>query len=187
VGLAVGVGVGVDVGSGVVVGVDVAVAVGVGVGVSVGVGVGVAVAVGVGVGVIGGSLGVGVGLGGGVTVAVAVAVAVGVGVGLEGGVTVAVAVAVGVGVASAWSGAWPLTEIGEPVLKNPMLAVVSTGGVVESKRKLYNVPKRIALAFWFSTNVSQFHTAEEKVSLKVHGVLLYPSLLNVPSFAQPGC
>jgi len=124
------------------------------VGVTVGVAVGVTV--GVGVGVIGGSLGVGVGLGGGVTVAVAVAVAV----------------AVGVGVASDWRGAWTLTEIGEPVLKNPMLAVVSAGGAVESNRKLYNVPKRIALAFWFCTKVSQFHVPENPLSVKVQGVLL---------------
>ncbi len=143
---------------------------------ALGVAVGVAVAVGVGEG-----------LGGGVTVAVAVAVAVGVGVGLEGGVTVAVAVAVGVGVASDWRGAWTLTEIGEPVLKNPMLAVVSAGGALESNRKLYNVPKRIALAFWFCANVSQFHVAEVKLVVKSQGVLLYPASPRVPSFANPGC
>ncbi len=87
-------------------------------------------------------------------------------------VAVAVAVAVGVGVASDWRGAWTLTEIGEPVLKNPMLAVVSAGGAVESNRKLYNVPKRIALAFWFCTKVSQFHVPENPLSVKVQGVLL---------------
>ena len=75
-------------------------------------------------------------------------------------VAVAVAVAVGVGVASDWAGAWTLTEIGEPVLKNPMFAVVSAGGALESNRKLYNVPKRIALAFWFCANVSQFQVAD---------------------------
>jgi hypothetical protein len=150
-------------------------------------GVGVAVAVGVGEG--GKSVGVGVGLGGGVTVAVAVAVAVGVGVGLEGGVTVAVAVAVGVavGVASDCAGAWTLTEIGEPVLKNPMFAVVSAGGAVESKRKLYNVPKRIALAFWFSAKVWQFQVADVKLVVKIQGSLLYPASPCVPSFANPGC
>jgi len=103
------------------------------------------------------ALGVAVPLGVGVTVAVAVAVGVGVTVGVGGGVEVgvAVAVAVGVGVAvgvtvgvvSDCAGAWILTEIGEPVLKNPMFAVLSAGGAVESNRKLYNVAKRIALAF----------------------------------------
>ena len=75
-------------------------------------------------------------------------------------VAVAVAVAVGVGVASDWAGAWTVTEMGEPVLKNPMLAVVSAGGALESNRKLYNVAKRIALAFWFCANVSQFQVAD---------------------------
>ena len=140
---------------------------GIGVGRGVAVGVTVGVALGVGVGVIGGSLGVGVGLG--------------------GGVTVAVAVAVGVGVASDWRGAWTSTEIGEPVFKNPMFAVVSAGGAVESKRKLYNVPKRIALAFWFCTNVSQFQVADVKLLVKIQGVLLYPASPWVPSCAKPGC
>jgi hypothetical protein len=144
---------------------------------------------------VGRSLGIGFGLGVGVgrtvAVGVAVGVGVGVGVGLVGGVTVAVAVAVavavGVGVASDWKGAWTLTGIGEPVLKNPMFAVVSAGGAVESKRKLYNVPKRIALAFWFCTNVSQFQVADVKPLVKVQGVLLYPASPWVPSCANPGC
>ena len=99
-------------------------------------------------------IGRGVGVGRTVAVGVAVGVGVCVGVGLVGGVTVAVAVAVavGVGVASDCSGAWTLTEIGEPVLKNPMFAVVSAGGALESNRKFNNVPKRIALAFWFCAN-----------------------------------
>ena len=95
------------------------------------------------------AVGVGLGLGGGVTVAVGVGVGVSVGVGVTDGVGVTVAVAVGVGVASDCTGARTFTEIGEPVLKNPMFAVVSVGGVMESNRKLYNVPKRIALAFGF--------------------------------------
>jgi hypothetical protein len=53
-----------------------------------------------------------------------------------------------------------------------MFAVVSAGGAVESNRKLYNVPKRIALAFWFSRNVSQFQVAEVKLVVKVQGTLL---------------
>jgi hypothetical protein len=127
---------------------------------------------------LGGGFGLGVGVGRTVAVGVAVAVAVGVGVGGEG---------VAVGVASDWAGAWTLTEIGEPVLKNPMLAVVSAGGAVESNRKLYNVPKRIALAFWFSAKVSQFQVADVKLVVKIQGVLLYPALFWVPSFANPGC
>ena len=130
---------------------------------------------------------VGVGLGGGVTVAVGVGVGVSVGVGVTDGVGVTVAVAVGVGVASVPKGAWTLTEIGAPVLKNPMFAVLSAGGASESNRKLYNVPKRIALAFWFSANVSQFHVADMKLLVKSQGSLLYPASFWVPSFANPGC
>jgi hypothetical protein len=54
-----------------------------------------------------------------------VAVVVGVGVGVAVGV--AVAVGVGVGVAPA-AGPWISTVIGEPVLKNPTLALVVSGG-----------------------------------------------------------
>jgi hypothetical protein len=95
---------------------------GVAVGVAVAVAVGVAVAVAVAVGV-----------------AVAVAVAVGEGVGVD--------VGVGVGVVSVMKGAWIATEIGEPVLKKPMFAVLVAGGALESNRKLYSVPQRIAFAF----------------------------------------
>src|SRR5262249_48466275 len=72
------------------------------------------------------------------------------GVGLSRGVVVAVAVAVGVGVAvgvAPPAGAWIATVIGEPVLKKPTVALVSCGGWSASKRKLYNVPQRIAFAF----------------------------------------
>ena len=127
--------------------------VGVGLGVDVGVAVGVAVAVAVAVGV---------------DVEVAVAVAVGVKV----AVAVAVAVGVAVGVVSVPSGAWIWTEIGEPVLKNPMFAVVATGGPLESKRKLYNVAKRTAFAFWFWANVSQFQVTVPTPCVNVHGWLL---------------
>ena len=121
---------------------------------------------------------VGVGEGGGVAVGVGVTV----GVGLGGG-----AVGVAVGVASDWAGAWTFTEIGAPVLKNPMFAVDGPGGALESKRKLYNVPKRTAFAFWFSPNVWQFHVAEVNPSVKSQGSLLYPALFWVPSWAKPGC
>ena len=62
-------------------------------------------------------LGVGVGRGVAVGVVLGVAVAVGVGVGVD----------VGVGVAPP-AGAWIATTIGEPVLKNPTVALVSCGG-----------------------------------------------------------
>ena len=105
------------------VGVDVGVAVAVAVAVAVGVIVAVAVAVGV---------------------AVAVAVAVGVGLGVTGGVAVGVGDGVGVGTPP---GAWTAAPIGEPVLKKPTVALVSWGAWSASNRKLYSVPKRIALAF----------------------------------------
>jgi hypothetical protein len=102
-------------------------------------------------------------------VAVGVAVTVGVGVGEI--------VAVGVGVASDWKGAWISTATGAPVLKKAMFAVLVAGAAVESNRKLYSVPHRIALAFWFCAKVSQFHTAEfgrggGPFKVKVQGVLL---------------
>jgi len=58
----------------------------------------------------------------GVTVGVGVVVEVGVGV-VDG-----LAVGVGVGVASAKTGAWITTGIGDPVLKKPTVAVVICGG-----------------------------------------------------------
>ena len=107
-------------------------------------------------------LGVEVGVGVGVAVAGAVAVAVAVGVGVDVGVSVAdgLAVGVGVGVASARTGAWITTDIGDPVLKKPTVALVVCGAWSESNRKLYSVPKRIAFAFWFCANVSQFQVME---------------------------
>ena len=78
-------------------------------------------------------------MGVGRTVAVGVAVGVTVGVLLGDGV--------GVGVLPGWKGARTVTETGEPVLKKLMFAVLVLGGPLESNRKLYNVPQRIALAF----------------------------------------
>jgi hypothetical protein len=129
---------------------------------------------------LGDGMGLGDGVGLGVAVGVEVAVAVGVGVG------------VGVGVASDMKGATTLTVAGEPVLKKPMFAVVAAGGALESNRKLYNVPQRIAFALGFCTNVSQFHTAEFAkggggFTVKIQGVLLYPASPWVPSCAHPGC
>jgi hypothetical protein len=57
---------------------------------------------------------------------VAVAVAVDVAVAVAVGVGVGVAVGVGVGVPPA--GAWIATIIGEPVLKNPTVALAACGG-----------------------------------------------------------
>ncbi len=137
--------------------------------------------------------GVGRGVGVTVTVAVAVGVAVAVAVGVEVAVAVAVAVGlgvgvgVGVGVMSDMEGARTFTITGAPVLKKPMFAVPISGAELESNEKLYNVPQRIALAFWFWTKVSQFQVAEGPLLVKIHGVLLYPALLSVPSFSQPGC
>ena len=139
---------------------------------------------GAGVGrALGDGLDLGVGVGRGVAVGVAVTVGVGVGeivaVGVEVGVGVAVgvAVALGVGVASDWKGAWISTATDAPVLKKAMFAVLVAGAAGESNRKLYSVPHRIALAFWFCAKVSQFHTAEfgkggGPFKVKVQGVLL---------------
>ena len=91
------------------------------------------------------------------TVAVAVAVAVAVGLGLG----VGVAVGLGVGVVSDWKGAATSTVTDDPVLKKPILAWLSTGAAVESNRKLYNVPQRIALAFWFCTKLSVLQVAKQ--------------------------
>ena len=132
---------------------------------------------------LGDGLDLGVGVGRGVAVGVAVTVGVGVGeivaVGVEVGVGVGVgvAVALGVGVASDWKGAWISTATGAPVLKKAMFAVLVAGAAGESNRKLYSVPHRIALAFWFCAKVSQFHTAEfgkggGPFKVKVQGVLL---------------
>jgi len=129
---------------------------GIGLGLGVGVGRGVEVAVAVGVAV-------GVGLGGGVTVAVGVAVAVAVGVGVAVAVAVGVDVGVDVGVGDGVGtppGAWTITLIGEPVLKKPTVAFVGFGPWSESNRKLYSVPKRMALAFAFCAIVSQFQVID---------------------------
>jgi len=69
-----------------------------------------------------------------------------VGVAVEVGEGVGLAVGVGLGVPPPM-GAWIATIIGEPVLKKPTVALTACGGLLESNRKLYNVLKRIALAF----------------------------------------
>ena len=107
-----------------------------------GLGVALGVADGVAVGV---TLGVAVGVAVGGAVGVAVDEGVGVGVAVGVGVTVGV----GVGVTSENAGARTWTVTGEPVLKKPMVAVAVAGGLFVSKRKLYSVPQRMALAFGF--------------------------------------
>ena len=101
-----------------------------------------------------------------------VGVAVGVGVDVGVGVTLGLAVGVGVGVASARTGPSTTTGIGEPVLKKPTVAVVVCGAWSESNRKLYNVPQRIAFAFWFCAKVSDAQLMESGACVTVHGVLL---------------
>jgi hypothetical protein len=144
---------------------------------------------------VGRGLAVGWNLGVGVTRGVALGVAVTVGVGgivvvavaVGVGLTIAVAVAVAVGVTSDMKGAMMPTVTGEPVLKKPMVALLLTGGALESNRKLYSVPQRIALAFGFCANVSELQVRVEPVPPStVHGVLLYPASPTVPSLAQPG-
>lgn len=57
-------------------------------------------------------------------------------------------------------------------LKEAHRGIGRVEGWLASNRKLYNVPKRIALAFWFCANVSQFHVTESAAWVTVQGVLL---------------
>ena len=83
-------------------------------------------------------------------------VAEGVGVGATVGVGVAVALGPGVGVAApSAEGARIPTVMGVPVLKKPIVAFAASGGRLESKLKLYKVPHRSALAFWFCAKFSE--------------------------------
>ena len=77
--------------------------------------------------------------------------------------------------------------IGDPFLKKPTVAYIVAGGWLASKRKLYSVPQRIALAFGFWANVSVFHVIEVAVCVAAHALLLNPALFIVPSADQPGC
>ena len=72
--------------------------------------------------------GAGVGRALGVEIGLGVGVGLGVVVGVAVDVAVAVAVAVGVGVGVPPAGAWIATIIGEPVLKNPTVALTDCGG-----------------------------------------------------------
>ena len=123
------------------------------------------------------------------TVGFGVAVAVAVAVGVGGGgvpVAVAVAVAVGVGVVPVHAeGPWIPTVAGDPVLKKPTAAAADCGGLSESKRKLYMVPKRIAFAFWFWAKVSELQVRSVAVWFVVQAALLNPVFPTVPSLANP--
>ena len=74
--------------------------------------------------------------------------------------------------------------VGLPVLKNPTVPSTVPGGRSASKRKLYNVPQRIAFAFGFTAKVSHSHVNKLEVCVAGHGVLLKPPLPTVPSFAN---
>ena len=79
------------------------------------------------------------------------------------GVGVGVGLAVGVGVgdgAGTSPGAKITAGMGEPVLKKPTVEFVGFGAWSASNRKLYNVPKRIALAFGFCARVSVVQVIE---------------------------
>ena len=118
------------------------------------------------------AVGEGLGVDVGVDVGIAVAVDVGVDVGVAVAVGVDVDVGVGVGVGVPPAGPWIAAIIGEPVLKKPTVALKLCGGLSASKRKLYNVPQRIAFAFGFCANVSVFQVMELPACVTVHGVLL---------------
>ena len=86
------------------------------------------------------------GLGSGVILGEGLGLGVGVGVGVGGGVGVPPI------------GFWIVTAAAPPVLKKPTYAFgIVSGGACASNRKLYNVPQRIAFAFWFCTMDSQLH------------------------------
>ena len=75
---------------------------------------------------------------------------------------------------------------GSPVLKKPIVALVPMGGLFESNRKLYNVPQRMAFAFWFWAKVSVLQLKASVVWLEVQGALLKPASPRVPSLGNPG-
>ena len=77
------------------------------------------------------------------------------GVGEAGGVGLGGTVGVGDGTTLQAFGARIATATGVPVLKKPMVAFIANGDLSESKRKLYNVPQRMAFAFWFCPKVSE--------------------------------
>ena len=98
---------------------------------------------------------------------------------------VAVGVGVGVGVPTGL-GPWIPTVMGDPVLKKPSVAFAVCGALLESNRKLYKVPQRIAFAFWFCAKVSEFQVIALEVCVEAQAVLLNPVFPTVPSFANPG-
>jgi hypothetical protein len=129
-------------------------AAGVGLGVPVGVDVGPTVGVGVREGVAEGA-----------------GVPEGVGDGVEAGVVVGVGVGGGVG-PPVGPGPWIPTMTGAPVLKKPIVAFADCGTALESNRKLYNVPQRIAFAFGFCAKVSELQVIFVPLMLEDHSALL---------------
>ena len=119
------------------------------------------------------------------TVGGAVGVADGATVAVAVGLAVAVAVGVGVAVHTSGEGPWMPTVIGDPVLKKPTVTVAACGGRLESKRKLYIVPKRIAFAFWFWAKVSELQVRSLAVWFVVQAASLNPVFPTVPSLANP--
>ena len=115
-----------------------------------------------------------------------VGVGVGLGIGVVVGVGVVVGPGVGVAVQTSGEGPWIPTVFGVPVLKKPIVAFVAWGGRLESKRKLYRVPKRIAFAFGFCAKVSELQLKSVAVWFVVQAALLKPAFPTVPSFANPG-
>ena len=78
------------------------------------------------------------------------------------------------------------TVTGVPVLKKPIVAFVAIGGLLESNRKLYKVPQRMAFAFWFWAKVSVLQVNAALVWFEVQAALLNPAPPRVPSFGNPG-
>ena len=78
------------------------------------------------------------------------------------------------------------TVMGAPVLKKPIVAFAPMGGLFESNRKLYNVPQRMAFAFWFWAKVSELQLNASVVWFEVQGALLNPAPPRVPSLGNPG-
>ena len=85
------------------------------------------------------------------------------------------------------AGPWIATVIGAPVLKKPIVAFAASGAALESNRKLYNVPQRIAFAFGFCAKVSELQVRLVPLKLGNHAAPLNPASPCVPSAGNPGC
>ena len=92
----------------------------------------------------------------------------------------------GDGVPPPKTGHWIGTVIGSPVLKKPIVALTTNDGALESNRKLYNVPQRIAFAFSLSAKVCELQVSELESWVDGQGTVLNPASPRVPSLAHPG-